>query len=83
MGVVPPIVQEFRADPDHLIRFARIVAKHFTALADDLEQLRPSESPHITNNVTVNGGTGDLAKDVADGLRRGMNAAATTRPSRR
>ena len=81
MAVVPPIVQEFRADPDHLIRFARIVARHFTALADDLEQLRPAETPHIVNNVTVSGGAS--AKDVAEGLRRGMNAAAATRPSRR
>ena len=47
MAQMPPIVQEFRADPDHLIRFARIVAKHFTALADDLEQLRPRETPHM------------------------------------
>jgi hypothetical protein len=37
---VPPIVQEFRADPDHMIRYARIVEKHFGALADELEQLR-------------------------------------------
>ena len=43
MAAVPPIVLPFRADPDHAIRFARIVEKHFGALADDLEMLRDSD----------------------------------------
>ena len=51
MAAVPPIVQEFRADPDHLIRFARIVEKHYGALADDLEMLRSGEAPDV--EVTV------------------------------
>jgi hypothetical protein len=43
MAAMPPIVLPFRADPDHAIRFARTVEKHFGALADDLEMLRDSD----------------------------------------
>jgi hypothetical protein len=44
MAQLEPVTLEFRADPDHLIRFARIVEKHFGALADDLEMLRTSDA---------------------------------------
>ena len=39
MAETPPVVQEFRAEVDFssLVRTARTVARHLTALADDLE----------------------------------------------
>src|SRR5450759_4945311 len=55
MAELPPIVQEFRADQDHLIRFARIVEKHFGALADDLELLRSGQVPDVEVTVPPHG----------------------------
>jgi hypothetical protein len=52
MAALEPVTLEFRADPDHLIRFARIVEKHFGALADDLELLRSGQAPDVDPTAT-------------------------------
>jgi hypothetical protein len=46
MAVLNEVAVSVKADPAGLIRFARIVEKHFGALADDLEKLgRDEEAP--------------------------------------
>ena len=42
MADLPPIMQKLVIDPDELVQCARIAAKHFGELADDLEKLRSS-----------------------------------------
>lgn len=36
---LPPITQPFRADATHYVAACRIIAKHMTALADELDTL--------------------------------------------
>lgn len=43
MAAHQEVIVTVKADPAHLIRFARIVQKHFGALADDLEKLSEDE----------------------------------------
>ena len=42
MADLPPIMQKLVIDPEELVQCARIAAKHFGELADDLEKLRSS-----------------------------------------
>lgn len=43
MAEMAPVVVPIEADPGKLIQVARILQKHFGALADDLEGLRSGE----------------------------------------
>ncbi len=46
MATAPTVVLPIRADPRPLADFARVVAKHMTALADDLDKIaEPDPEP--------------------------------------
>lgn len=43
MATAPTVILPIKADPRGFIEFARVVARHMTALADDLDQLTAPE----------------------------------------
>jgi len=53
MATAPGITLPVRADPRGLAEFARIVAKHMTALADELELMaaRNGEAVHLRSGL--------------------------------
>jgi hypothetical protein len=55
MAILAPVVVEFEADPGKLVQIARILQKHFGAMADDLENLRDSAPAEPRAEITEAG----------------------------